>query len=261
MSFKKIIVNGHTAEVFQRWQDAPHPGVFTSFRALARGGKMHVLGLSFHYERLLAGCQRFGLSIPDLEDITAGILEGMEDLHLKEARVRVELFRDLHITRIGTIDRLDFNVPLVSLKTVSMVRPYEDLKTACGAALSERCQSECQSSGEALYLDPYGTIIEGAWSNFCWIGSSGSVCFTGRGLNGVTQRIIRALLSETDREVQVMSATPQDLANSRVAPFITSALRGVVAVSKINDIIFPPSEDIAEIRRLYSDATYLLSDS
>lgn len=261
MSFAKVIVNGQSGEAFQRWKDAPHPGVFTSFRALAASGQIHVLGLPLHSERLMSGCQRFGLSISCLEDITAEIFRGMEELHLREARVRIELFRDLRITRIGTIQPLDFILPSISLKTVSMVRPYVELKTSSGAALSERCQSECLPDVEALYVDQYSNIVEGAWSSFGWIDSDGSVCFTGRGLNGVTQRILRELLLEAGREVKIARANLQDLADLRVAPFITSALRGVVAVSRINDTVFVASEEIAWLRRLYVNATYLLSGS
>jgi len=258
MSFAKIIINGQAGDAFQCWDDAPHPGVFTSFRVLAVDGGVRVLGLSLHYERLLLGCQRFGLTAPSLHYITSEIRTCMEDLHLKEARVRVEIFRDQFITRVAAIDPLQQVASSMKLQTISVSRPYEDLKSSLGAALSEQYQSDCQPSCEMLYVDPNGFIIEGAWSNFGWIDSAGSVCFTGRGLNGVTQRVIGALLIEEGRSVRIESATLHDLITGGVAPFIMSALRGIIAVSKINEAFFFPDKDIAKIRERYMAATYAL---
>jgi branched-subunit amino acid aminotransferase/4-amino-4-deoxychorismate lyase len=256
MSFAKVIVNGQTGESFQRWVDAPHPGIFTSFRALARDGGLCVLGLPLHYERLVLGCQRFGLLAPSLADITFEIRRGMEDLQLIEARIRVELFRDLHITRIARIEPLARCSPSIALQSLCVSRPYEDLKSSYGATFSERCQSKCQPSCETLYVDPIGCVIEGAWSNFGWIDPDGSICFTGKGLDGVTQRIVGGLFSKGGRDVRIKSATIEYLVARHVSPFIMSALRGVVLVSNVDDVLFHSSEGVLEIQGKYVDATY-----
>jgi len=256
MPFSRVIViNSVEAEVFHRWEDAPHPGVFTSFRALSRDGQMHVPGLPLHYERLISGCLRFGVTAPSLEGITSEILRGMDELHLKEARVRVELFRDFQSIRIGRIDPLEFDAPSITLRTLSVSRPYEDLKSSYGAAVSERYQSQCDPDCEVLYVDPHGFIIEGAWSNFGWIDSTGTVCFTGRGLDGVTQRLITAILTEAGRDVRVRHARLSDLLDNGIAPFISSALRGILPVSKMNEVSFALNEELLDIRRRYVDAT------
>jgi branched-subunit amino acid aminotransferase/4-amino-4-deoxychorismate lyase len=256
MSFAKVIVNGQAGEVFQKWEDAPHPGIFTSFRALVREGGLHILGLPLHYERLVLGSQRFGMLVPSLADITSEIRRGMEDVELREARVRVEIFRELQITRIASIDTLEPRSPSITLRTRCVSRPYEDLKSSYGAALSERCQSECQPSCETLFVDPNGFVMEGAWSNFGWIDTDGSICFTGKGLDGVTQRVIGELLSQVGREVRIRSTTLEDLTIRGAGAFIVSALRGVVLVSAIDDVIFQSSEDVEEVHRRYIDATY-----
>ena len=257
MSFAQVFVNGRPGEAFQRWEDAPHPGVFTSFRALVGDDDVYILGLPFHYERLVHGCQRFGLLVPSLENITFEVHRGMEGLELREARIRVELFHQLYIIRIGPIDPLEISSPSIALRSRRVSRPYEDLKSSYGAALSEQCQLECPPLCETLYVDQNDCMIEGAWSNLGWIDLEGSIFFTGRGLDGVTQRVLRGLFSNIGRQVRIESTTLKDLRNRRVSPFILSALRGVVLVSEIDAVPFCASEGVSEIQRIYVEAAHL----
>ena len=257
ISFDKVIVNGQEREnVFQNWEDAPHPGVFTSFRALIRDEVILVLGFSLHYDRLILGSRFFNLLLPSQQIITREILSGMKSLQIDEARVRIELFSGFYITRLMLVNSLATDAGYFSMRTARVSRPYEELKSTYGAAMSERSQAECDPNCEALFIDDSDNILEGAWSNFGWIEADGSVCFSGRGLDGVTQRVVRDLLLRVGRDVRIVNTTLKELVDRTVTPFITSSLRGIVAVAKIDDVLFSPNADITRFRQQYIDATY-----
>jgi branched-subunit amino acid aminotransferase/4-amino-4-deoxychorismate lyase len=261
--FMLNLINGQpSAECFTSWQEAPEPLVFTSFRATLKNGQLFVSGWPWHVQRLLAGVAYFGIKLVEDFNTTIGsirndVVTGMATTGLSAAHVRVEIYQGGRNVRLNQIEALCENtLPLIAMQSLAAIRPYHNLKSGYGAIVSERCQSilkqDINTPLESLLLSENGSIVEGAWSSFGWITPCGIIRFTGKGLPGITEQILNNLLIAKGYKTELANdVSVAKLAQTQCAPFIMSALRGIVAVSAIDEYTFDLNSQIPNLRKAY----------
>lgn len=92
-----------------------------------------------------------------------------------------------------------------------------------------------RGADEALIVDGSGAVLEGTTSNvFAWMGDRLVTPPVDRILAGVTRRTVLELASQDGVATEEVRLTPEDLRRAEEV-FITSTLRGVMPVSRVDD--------------------------
>ena len=238
-------------------------GVFESFLVRRNlPGQRIVLNLTHHLDRLAAGCARSDINLSSRESLVAELMSAVNDSLwslCENLRARVIAAKDsLIITLEESLPPKD-EVSGISILVVPSERPLPEIKS-CPAIVSATANEEALRAGcdEALLVDTSGVVREGAWSNFFWFDTDGRLVTPSAGmLPGVTRKeVIR--LSDGVYPIAEENHSLNTILKLATEAFVTSALRGVVPVIRINGHSLSggrPGERTIMLRRAYLNSS------
>jgi branched-subunit amino acid aminotransferase/4-amino-4-deoxychorismate lyase len=227
-------------------------GVFTTFK-LERG---RIRQLAAHQKRLAEQASKIGLPEPwGVESIPPVISELIKrnSLQGNGYRIRVSLTEQHRKTVLSIHPRtLPAGLagwsrnghPVVCLGPEYQRRFRPDLKTAnylpSVLALKNAASRGCP---EALVFDEEGLLLEGAVSNVFLVVSGNLITppADGRILAGITRRWVLETAGSQGISCQEASITREDLLGAEEV-FLTNSVRGVMAVTRVNDSPVGPGQ-------------------
>lgn len=216
-----------------------------------------------HWTRLLESASRIALDIQITSEALRAALQAVLDRIPGESTIRITISRGVGKAGLGMADAGE---PTRVIVCSPLALPPAHLYTAgCGLKLVRTPQrsagdlgsdpraksgsrllavmalAEAEKSGyyEALRVDPQGQVLEGGTSTFFAV-RAGVVLtppLSAGILEGITRRHVLALAAGLGLEAREEALTVPDLAHLDEA-FITSAVRGVMPVGRIDDQIF-----------------------
>lgn len=215
------------------------------------------IALSRHLARLQSSADALGIAAPPNDTIQDAVGAVLDSFPLPNARLRITL-------TAGDSEGIPFHVSgpprlIVSASPLPARQDTASLATApwrkhAGGALSGikstsygeqvRCVRHARNLGadEALILNTQGHICEGGSSNIWWIRDR--VVHTPPVESGCLPGITRRLVMETCRRMGLQAcesrAHPSTLLSADEV-FLTSSLRDVQGVSRIDDTDLPPA--------------------
>lgn len=234
------------------------PGVYEGLRTFE---SIKFFGLRTHLERLRDSVAGFRTPLAyDEEALVAALHAVAEDASAAfkaEARIRVDVCA-APATALGSASNLLFaatpyrGLPDHVIKAgaylrtaCGLARPFPGVKTSDFIPLREAWITAHgdPKAYEHLMLNPNGELLEGTQSNVCLV-KNGAVYAAPSGiLPGVTQRTVLALAEENGIEVRKEFVPFADLQGFDEA-FMTTSVRSVVPVSRIDDVKFPAKGEV-----------------
>ncbi|HKU39822.1 MAG TPA: aminotransferase class IV [Polyangiales bacterium] len=241
-----------------------------------------------HLERLRGSCERLLLPIASTPaEWSAEVRRTIDASGLPECNVRVMITRGvgplgLDLSEARQPSLLCFALPLhpypeaiyeqgVAVGLSHAARATDGTR-AVGAKTSNYLGSvlalhEVKSRGchEAIIVGPLGEIVEGATSNvFCVKGAELITPPIEAGiLAGITRKTVLELAAELGIRVHEVQVHPHDLYHADEV-FITSTIREIVPVVKVDDVVVASGKPGPATRRLlaaYRDKARALADS
>jgi branched-subunit amino acid aminotransferase/4-amino-4-deoxychorismate lyase len=248
-------------------------------------GLMHGLGLfetilaidgrpvfaGHHLERLAQGCERLGWRM-QATDLAAAMSELLHHNHLVTGRARIRLAFTAGSGMMGDLSLGgDFLLWMTATSaaeppatTSANVSPFTRNEHSPLAGL--KCASYAENHvaldharrlgfEETLFFNNAGHLCEAATSNVFLIkddslGTPALVCGC---LPGVTRAVIIGLAARLGIPCLETRITEADL-HSAEAVFLTSSIRGVMGVSRLDERALPPCELTATLRRAWEEA-------
>ena len=218
-------------------------GVYDSLRL--RGGAP--VALDRHLRRLADGAARLGLTAPD-EVIVRRAVEELSAAHgLTEARIRITLAAGVADETISLITLAPL-LPVKASIALTLTRwrrnehsPLAGIKfTACAENLLAQRAALAAGFDEALFLNTAGQLCEGAFSNVFLV--SGGLVLTpplaSGCLPGITREIVLELCAAHGIQYSEQTLTADDAVMAEEL-FVTSSLRGVQPVHRLDAVTFP----------------------
>lgn len=236
-------------------------GLYESLRTTPEGTPLFV---QRHHARLKDGARRLGLTPPTLEELTGAIRSLCEANGLRAARIRVTLTAaagsTLPPTEGGPQDCLITAAPLPVMKPAAalITVPWRRNErsslagikfTACAENLLAQRAALAAGADEALFLNTREEVCEGAFSNLFLV-EAGRVLtppLSSGCLPGITRELVLELCraagipcDETDLPgtTLIPASWPESSRPVREA-FLTTALRGIQPVERIDQWYFP----------------------
>lgn len=235
-----------------------------------------LISANLHFKRMTEGCERLGIEPPDLGSVQEGIAEGIRELGLEEGRVRIRLTRtggrgalnerggeaESTLLEMGRLAPVPESVkviispwvrnegsPLAGIKCLS----YADnlvalddarLKGADEAILGNSRGEICEAAMANVFLVENGKLFTPHFDSGCLLGTA-------------RERVIR-LARHAGIEVveDALQMFRLDLAEEM---FLTSATRGVVPVSAIDERGLPAPGEIGGRMREAFEASLVKS--
>ena len=226
--------------------------------------------LELHHQRLLKGCAKLGLK-PDctLEELRSRALRLIDHLDIEEGRLKLVCFRDLEqdSTMITLTPYKSPEEPWergITIGISSIKRnPYSPLTYIKSLNYADnilaRAEVNAHGYGEALFLNAYNKLCEGAMSNIFWVKES--MVYTpdiSCGiLEGITRGQILALCADLGIKLEEGSYDLTELLEAEEV-FVTNSLMGLVPVHKVDNIVYNLS-NYRLTKSLYNEYQRLLS--
>lgn len=206
--------------------------------------------VDMHYERLRAGCSKLGLALKlDIEAIYAQGVKLSEVCNITEGRLKLICFRDADAdSSIMTISTYKQEASTIeqglSIGISSIMRnphsPMCYLKSLNYAEnILAKGSAKSQGYDEALFLNGYGKLCEGAVSNIFWM--KANILYTPEIscgiLEGITRRQILDICSILDI---ILKEGSYDLAELLTADevFATNSLMGIMPVCRVDNTTY-----------------------
>ncbi len=218
-------------------------GIFETMKSQAGA----ILGLDYHLERFAKGALASSLKSPPLELLRGKVLE-LVSAYQNDALVRLVLCgEDWYLFGEVWVDVWD-GKSAVSLLPVVAERANPEVKSLLAPVCMEaRSRAEAAGYEEALLVDRFGNVSEGAWSNAFFVDEAGVLVTPAHGiLPGVTRRLVLELakgvcpVSEREFPLSEMLSDASEV-------FITQATRGIVPVERIDERVFNNERKITSL--------------
>lgn len=246
------------------------PGVYEGLRTFERE---KFFGLRTHLARLQDSVDGFDQPLAyDEETLVAALVAACREATAEydcDVRIRVDVAAE-PATALGC----DSNVLLATtpfhglpesvrrdgalLRTApGLARPVPSVKTSNFIPLREAWIDAHgdRNAYEHVMLDPVGGLLEGTQSNLVLIKDGACHAAHSGVLPGVTQRAVLDLARELGIPVHDVHVPRADLASYDEA-FMTTSVRSVVPVSRLDDIAFPlPGEVTSRLSKAYDALT------
>jgi len=206
-----------------------------------------------HWARHAAACRRLGWDAPDAGMLRDAIENLLRENGLCSGFGRVRWFQT---AGGGALDRLQTGADALTLLTATVAAPVPDLValTLCPWTRNERsplvglkaasyaenalalADARSKGFGESLWINGQGEICEASTANvFAVIGGRGFTPPLSSGcLPGVTRAWVLESASRLGLAMEERTLSPADLARADEL-FLTSATRGVVPVSRLDE--------------------------
>lgn len=210
--------------------------------------------VDMHHNRLAAGCSRLGLELKlDIGTINTQAIRLSQACNITEGRLKVICFRDIEAdATIMTLSHYKLEEGYIqngiSLGSSSIMRnPHSPISYIKSLNYTENllAKAEIKSQGydEALFLNVYGKICEGAVSNVFWIKQS--VIYTPEISCGILEGIIRKQVLDICRilglRLEEGSYNLSELLSADEV-FITNSLMGIMPVYRMDNTTYNISE-------------------
>ncbi len=223
-------------------------GVFTTFAAIP---ELPVFQPEAHYTRLVQGCAYFGIplpwaSYPEFETVITQYLQH----HLQEPQVI-----RITVTPVSTPSKSDCilstrvlppHTASVTAGLVQFDRLFPGFKHL--SHIAERVylqQVQAKGLDDYIRLSQAGYLTESAYANLFLVTGDGVLLTPDAETAGCLPGIMRQAVLQVCRELNLKTQTglyTPDLLSQVKGVFLTNAVRGLVPVSRIDDILFNPDE-------------------
>jgi 4-amino-4-deoxychorismate lyase len=210
--------------------------------------------VDMHYERLRAGCSKLGLELKlDIEAMYTQGVKLSEACNISEGRLKLICFRDAaadsSIMTISTYKQEASTIEQgLSLGISSIMRnphsPMCYLKSLNYAEnILAKAEAKSQGYDEALFLNGYAKVCEGAVSNIFWV--KDNIVYTPEIscgiLEGITRRQVLGICSIFNIMLKEGSNDLSELLTANEV-FVTNSLMGIMPVSRVNNTTYTISE-------------------
>jgi 4-amino-4-deoxychorismate lyase len=200
-----------------------------------------------HYSRLKKACTRLGLELGlDIEAINTQAIKLSQACNITDGRLKIICFKDVEVDGvIMTLSQYKLEDELmqkgISLGTSIIMRnPHSPMTYIKSLNYTENilAKAEVKSKGydEALFLNIYSKLCEGAVSNIFW--TKQSVIYTpdlSCGiLDGITRRQVLDICSILGLSYKEGSHDLEELLSSDEV-FITNSLMGIMPVCRVDN--------------------------
>jgi len=224
-----------------------------------------------HLARLRGSCERlgWGIVIPDLKDIMIELIAG-NDLTSGRSRLRLSISAGsglVHSLALGADHLLWMaaapaaNPPLETAVTLS---PY--LRNERSALTGLKCASYAENvvalghAGrlgfeETLFFNTSGHLCEAATANVFLV-SNGKLITPSLAsgcLPGITREVVIGMAARAGILCEERDVTMDDL-QSADELFLTSSIRGVMCISRVDGLTFPPGPVTQSLREAWNQA-------
>lgn len=225
--------------------------------------------LDDHLDRLAASARALALRVPPREQLAAWTREAVARAGQGDHRVRIVVTRgpgplaarlaELPGGRtIVIVEPLGAQPQGLALATVDWPLPRRAGPAHKTLAYLDhviaRELAAAAGADEAIRLDEAGHVAEGATSNLFAV-TAGAIATppTAGVLPGVTRARVLALAAREGLAIEIRAIAARELAAADEL-FVTSALRGVVAVTRLDGVPRAPGPITARIARAYAQA-------
>ena len=210
--------------------------------------------VNMHYERLKKGCSKLGLGLNlDIEAIYTQAIKLSEACDITEGRLKLICFRDADAdAAIMTLSDYKLEESTIqkgiTLGISSIMRnPHSPMCYIKSLNYAENilAKAEAKSQGydEALFLNVYSKLCEGAVSNIFWI--KANVIYTPEISSGILEGITRRQVVDICNILELrLKEGSYDLAELLSADevFVTNSLMGIMPVCRVGNTIYNISE-------------------
>jgi 4-amino-4-deoxychorismate lyase len=210
--------------------------------------------VDMHYKRLRAGCSKLGLELKlDIEAIYTQGVKLSEACNISEGRLKLICFRDAaadsSIMTISTYKQEASTIEQgLSLGISSIMRnphsPMCYLKSLNYAEnILAKAEAKSQGYDEALFLNGYAKLCEGAISNIFWV--KDNILYTPEIscgiLDGITRRQVIDICSIFNITFKEGSYDLSELLTADEV-FVTNSLMGIMPVCRVNNTTYTISQ-------------------
>ena len=225
-------------------------GVFETI-LISKGAPCFV---DMHYRRLLKGCKKLGLELKlDIEAIYTQAVRLSQACNITEGRLKLICFRDAD-TDATIMTLLDYKMEEATLQkgiTIGMSgilrNPHSPMCYLKSLNYTEnilaKAEAKFQGYDEALFLNIYGKLCEGAVSNIFW--TKANVIFTPEIkcgiLEGITRRQVLDICSILELGFMEGSYDITELLSADEV-FVTNSLMGIMPVCRVDNTTYNISE-------------------
>lgn len=206
--------------------------------------------VDLHYKRLLKGCGKLGLELKlDIETIYTQAIKLAEACNIAEGRLKLICFRDtVDDATIMTLSDYTLEESKIqkgiTLGISSIKRnPHSPICYIKSLNFIEnilaKAEAKSQGNDEALFLNVYNKLCEGAVSNVFWIKTN--VIYTpeiGSGiLDGITRRQVLDICNILGLRLKEGSYDLSELLSADEV-FVTNSLMGIMPVCKVDNTTY-----------------------
>lgn len=210
--------------------------------------------VDMHYERLKAGCSRLGLGLKlDIEVIYTQAVRLSQACNITDGRLKLICFRDVDAdSTIMTLSHYRVEAEYIQkgirLGISSIKRnPHSPMSYMKSLNYTENilAKAEVKSQGydEALFLNVYSKLCEGAVSNVFWV--KANVIYTPEIdcgiLEGITRRQVLDICSSLELKYKEGSYDLTEILSADEV-FITNSLMGIMPVCRVDNTTYNISE-------------------
>lgn len=219
-------------------------GIFESLRTY----DSQPFALQRHLQRLASSAEEMAFTAPDLDLITKGVFEIVAVNKCEPyGRLRITLLSDgfcviTHIpyeARHGALSLAFAHSPQSSQRVTSGVKTISYAENSVALR-----RAQAQGHDDAIFVNEKNEVVETALANVIWF--DGRIWKTPPLTSGCLPGVTRALLIENFGVVEE-SIHKSDVSGVQ-ALAITSSVREVVAIERLESKLFPPSQELSELQ-------------
>jgi branched-subunit amino acid aminotransferase/4-amino-4-deoxychorismate lyase len=224
-----------------------------------------------HLARLRGSCERLGwrIVIPDLKDAMVELIAG-NDLSSGRSRLRLSISAGsglVHSLTLGADHLLWMGAVAAAnppLETAVTLSPY--LRNERSALTGLKCASYAENvvalehAGrlgfeEALFFNTSGHLCEAATANVFLVrnGKLITPSLASGCLPGITREVVIGMAARAGISCEERDVTMEEL-HSADELFLTSSIRGVMCVSRVDGLTFPPGPVTQSLREAWNQA-------
>lgn len=226
-------------------------GVFETFLCHLNSPETGIPFFIDHINRLHRGSLFFSLQSIEKEDILNILKDGLTRYNfLLPVKVRVSLIKR------GIIISISDWQPRFNLKNGISTIFYRGIRTnpnykSIDTSVSDQATLFANSNkkDEALLVDSFDNILEGAWSNVFWIHADGNVTTppTTNILPGITRAHVIKIAEKNKITILEKNANKKQFDKEIIGGFISHSTHGVVPIRSVEQISFSVNHPITTI--------------
>ena len=233
-----------------------------------------VFRMKEHHQRFLESAKHLDFEIPySLSEIDAAVEKCLAENDLQDAYVRLVAYqgadnlvvsnREMRVhVAIAAWEMTSYHkdTPSIALVTSKWRRPAPESSPYKAKAASQYAigglskQDRAKGFGDTLLLDYRGLVADASAANIFFIDDH-NVCHTPVAdcfLNGITRQTLLEILPVSGIEVMQRQIKSEEIETFKSA-FLSGTAVEVLPISQIDDVHFPPCDQVKKIREIYQN--------